>query len=236
MPSEEKPDSNELPQLREHTILPLGSITYGEFFQRMTEKFPDFAKIPKEEQFEIVNEAIAQAAKIHTALGGTDYQMDTGTFAALKAQQVKENSDKYIKLLKMAEEALSAIRNAPADLPQQEQVKLQQRSVDIQSQLGKFQEWFIKNKIPIPNSNVTIKPAIKGSLLDECRRVCEEMLLPKGETFTREMKYKIAQEIQMDRLPKFKAFKSGNRTYHRISKMLSELGYSAKPASKRRKN
>lgn len=84
------------------------------------------------------------------------------------------------------------------------------------------------NKKYIPD--ITL-PAEKEILLKKCKDVCENLKLPKSKTITREMKYEIGRALY-NKVPSFKSFKSGNPTYHRISKMLSELGYSRKMATK----
>lgn len=77
----------------------------------------------------------------------------------------------------------------------------------------------------------TKEVATKRILLDACRIECKNRDLPKGETITAKVKYEIAKAIGL-KLPAFKSFKSGNASYHFVSKMLSELGYSRKHASK----
>lgn len=60
---------------------------------------------------------------------------------------------------------------------------------------------------------------------------CKKQNLPKKETVSREIKYEIAKDVKLE-VPDFDNFKSGEKTYNYISKMLSELGYSKKPASR----
>jgi len=70
---------------------------------------------------------------------------------------------------------------------------------------------------------------IREPLKDKCKKECELRKLPKYKMITRQGKYDIALSIGLEKIPKFARFKSGNKAYHRISKMLSELGYSNKP-------
>jgi hypothetical protein len=76
------------------------------------------------------------------------------------------------------------------------------------------------------------RASVKKVLLEECRKECQKRKLPKGQTIRREIKYQIAQAIGMDNLGTLETFKSRNSAYHLISKMLSELGYCRKAASK----
>ena len=81
----------------------------------------------------------------------------------------------------------------------------------------------------IANEN---SPAVKITLLQKCKAECERRELPKEKTITREIKYEIAGAIELEGLGAMETFHSGDHAYHRISKMLSELGYSRKSASK----
>ncbi len=87
-------------------------------------------------------------------------------------------------------------------------------------------------------SNSAKKHSIAGIrkiLKDQCREECEKRKLPTGQTLSRELKYEIAQAIDIDDLGSLDTFKSGNPPYHFTSKMLSELGYCKKNPSKYRK-
>jgi hypothetical protein len=72
----------------------------------------------------------------------------------------------------------------------------------------------------------------KVVLLEECRKECERRSLPKGKTIRLDEKYSIATAIGMQGVPRVEKFKPGDKAYHRMSKMLSELGYCRKGASK----
>ena len=82
------------------------------------------------------------------------------------------------------------------------------------------------------NRIISSQAAIKESLLERCRIECEKRKLPKGRTITIDEKYSIAEAIGLNGLPNKNKFKSRNPTYHRITRMLSELGYSRKVAAK----
>jgi hypothetical protein len=74
-------------------------------------------------------------------------------------------------------------------------------------------------------------PATKVTFLHKCNVECRKRKLSKGEKMTRKTKYEIGIAIGVE-LPSFELFKSKNPSYHLISKMLSELGYSRKDPSK----
>jgi hypothetical protein len=63
-----------------------------------------------------------------------------------------------------------------------------------------------------------------------CKEECKRRKLAKGEMISRQGKYAIAKAIGLDKLESFDSFKSGAKSYHRISRILSELGYSQKPS------
>lgn len=144
----------DLPRLRTKAILPLGTMTAGEFRKMAAKESPEFAKLTKEEQFEVMNEAIRQTAEEITKAGGDYYMMDTVTFFALRKQQIKENEENFKKLLKLRDETVLAIENAPIDLPHAEKVRLQRRSVAIQRRILEFQQWLIENKLLVPITDV----------------------------------------------------------------------------------
>lgn len=148
----------EIPKVRKEAILPLGGMTLGELRLNVTEQVPEFAGLNREEQVEIINEAIQEVVELYKKAGGTAYIMDTKTLAAQLAQQLNENQQNYQRLQKLSHETLTAIENAPSDLPHTERVKLQQRSVKIQLQLAEFEKWFMENKVPLPSTELIHKP------------------------------------------------------------------------------
>ncbi len=75
-------------------------------------------------------------------------------------------------------------------------------------------------------------PVIKKSLMEKCSKECERREIPKNETITTEEKYSIAKAINLKGLGTIETFRPRNPAYHHISKILSELGYSRKDASK----
>jgi len=77
--------------------------------------------------------------------------------------------------------------------------------------------------------------SIKDTLIDKCEIECKSRKLPQRKTISREVKFDIANIIGMDGVGTFASFKSGNSAYHRISKILSSLGYSEKNPLKYRK-
>ncbi len=75
---------------------------------------------------------------------------------------------------------------------------------------------------------------VREKLLDKVLKECEARELPKGKTVSRETKYEIAKAIGLE-VPAFECFKSGEKSYHRISKYLSEVQRSNKPVERYRK-
>jgi hypothetical protein len=68
---------------------------------------------------------------------------------------------------------------------------------------------------------------IREYLLDRVDEECKNRSLPKKQTVSCETKFKIAQAVDFNP-PEFSQFKARERTYQRISKLLSDLGYSKK--------
>lgn len=223
-------ERDRIPKLRTNAIVPIGTTTLRELKLRTAEKTPEFAEFSDNEQSELLHKAILEVHSQIPRGPENPYMMDTDTIAAQWAQQLNENVEKYRKLLAMGEDALKAIENAPLNMPHSEKVKLQQRSTKLRGRIAEFEQWFKDCGLPIPTT--TSQVPIKIPLLELCRRECEERELPKGKTLKAQEKYSIAGAIGMEGLPKLEDFKSGNPAYHRMSKMLSELGYSQKGASK----
>ena len=73
----------------------------------------------------------------------------------------------------------------------------------------------------------------RQTYVKRCREECKRREMKKGETISREGKYDIAKTIKLKNLGSLKSFKSGSKSYHRISRILSEIGYSSKPSKDR---
>lgn len=76
---------------------------------------------------------------------------------------------------------------------------------------------------------------VKRILVKNCKEECVRRRLPQKKTLSRKIKFEIAKAIGMEDVGVFESFKSGNSAYHRISNMLSKLGYSEKKPLKYRK-
>jgi hypothetical protein len=74
----------------------------------------------------------------------------------------------------------------------------------------------------------------RKAYIKRCREECKRLKLTKGETISLKGKYEIAEAIKLDKLGSFKSFRSGAKAYHRISRILSEIGYSNKPRKVRK--
>lgn len=220
-----------LPKVRNTAILPLGTITAGEILYMIAEEIPKVAELSEKERIELVNQSVQETAKLVTTIDPNAYIMDTTTLNSLKEQQRKENEDKYQETYKKWQEVLTQIANISTTTPNSEKVKLQQKSVDLGIRFRDFCQWFTENKLPIPR--ITTEDAVKPEFLELCKNECERLKLKKGETIKTAIKYSIAKTIQLTELPDEKEFKSGNPAYHRLSKMLSILGYSKKTSTER---
>jgi hypothetical protein len=219
----------QLPKVRHETILSLSDTTAGEWKLKMAEDVPGVAQLSTDQFLDVVNETVQRTAKIVSELDPTAYAMDRATIGASWGQQLDENTGKYQRLILMSKETLNGIERG-VQLSHKDRVKLQRRSVRIQLRMGEFEKWFTENHLPIP-ANAADESAVKARLLDQCRVECERRELPKGETINLETKYDIAESIGLDGLGSIETFKSGDPAYHRISKMLSELGYKRKRAA-----
>ena len=90
----------------------------------------------------------------------------------------------------------------------------------------------VDGRAQLSNQRSISTNAVKEVFLEKCKEECESRSLPKGKTISREQKFDIGKAIGLNGLGEFETFRSGNSAYHRISKMLSELGYSRKTSSK----
>ncbi len=153
-----------LPRLRKDTILPLGSTTVREMLLLVAEQAPEIVKLSNEEQMKFVNEAIQKTAQLAKEKDPTLYSMDSNTLQSLTLQQIKENEEGYIWLMKMSQETLKAIENNSVHLPHKEKVKLQQQSVKIQIKLSEYRQWFAESNLQPPIINLNEQEESKPEL------------------------------------------------------------------------
>jgi hypothetical protein len=72
-------------------------------------------------------------------------------------------------------------------------------------------------------------PSRQLKVLEKVKQECLDRNLKKERTVPRQVKYEIAQKIGV-KVPALSDFRAGDKAYQRISKYLSELGYSQKTA------
>jgi hypothetical protein len=157
----------------------------------------------------------------------------------LEIAYLRNQTTQKIRILIGSQEKYVTYEELDAEIGQLIEIKSSFFLNDIQDVNAFYEKMEIAvAKTPLPTASAQL-PIVEGDSSDEratlkekCRKECENRKLPREVTVPRQLKFEIAQAIGLESLVIYKKFKPGEKSYHRISRILSELKYSQKKASR----